>query len=55
MIVTSILWWMLCIILLFCCMAIVILGAAWIINYELKELTGTDFVHEWIEKRKCLK
>ena len=49
--VVSVLWWMLCIVLLFGCMVIVILGVIWIVNYELKELTGTDFVRKWMEKR----
>lgn len=51
MILVSALWYALCIILLFCCIVIAILGAVWLINYELKELTGTDFVRKWIERK----
>ena len=52
MIVFTVLFYGLGIITVLGCYVIVILGILWVVNYELKELTGTDFVRKWMEKWK---
>ncbi len=49
--VLTVMFYVLMTILLIDCLLAVILGGIYIINYELKELTGTDFVRKWIERK----
>lgn len=51
MIVIKILLWMLMFVALVCSLFIVILGAIWIMNEEVKEMLGIDLIKRWMTRR----